>query len=212
MWLAERALRSAPRWALHWHLCTTRNRDLLGLVYFSAWPNAGLTDVRGKLAKASDVRPGNLSGALVHGSLGLSPPGGLTGSSSQGPRRVWHGRSPHPSGPEGKLRLRKDRNPGSTVLPGWEERSCPNVPPGVSRWGAGSGAGGAPPEARLSHQPRLPSPLRLRLCSSSPLPSTPGTKVRGPQRVRGDREWRRGIVGGGEGHRGGSGFREGASA
>lgn len=151
----------------------------------------------GKVGKGLRRQTGNLSSALVHGSLGLSPLGGLTGSSSQGPRRVCHGRSPHPSGPEGKLRLRKNRNPGSTVLPGWEEGSCPNVPPGVSHWWAGRGAGDAPLEAHLSHQPHLPSPLHLRLCSSSPLPSTPGTKVRGPQRVRGAREWRHGFVGGG---------------
>ena len=47
-------------------------------------------------------------------------------------------------------------------------------------------------------------------CSSSPLPSTPGTKVRGPWRVQGAKEWRHGIVGGGQGHRSGLGLREGA--
>ena len=100
----------------HGHLCTMHNRDLFGLVSFSAWPNAGLMDVREKWAKASSIRALTLSRALVCRSLELSPQAGLTTSSSRDSRRLWHGGSPHPSGPEGKLRQRRGRNPGSRVL------------------------------------------------------------------------------------------------
>lgn len=87
----------------HGHLCTTCNRDLFGLVSFSAWPNAGLMDVREKWAKASSIRAGTPSHALVRRSLELSPQAqaDLTTSSSWDPRWLWHGEAPIPQDQRG---------------------------------------------------------------------------------------------------------------
>lgn len=85
----------------HGYLCMMCNRDLFGLVSFSAWPNAGLMDVREKWAKASSIRAGTPSHALVHRSLELSPQADLTTSSSWDPRRLWHGEAPIPQDQRG---------------------------------------------------------------------------------------------------------------